>query len=189
MAKKKKIPEINLLPQEEFQASTIGRVLQWLLSTFRYIVITTEMIVMVAFLSRFWLDAKSSDLTDAINQKKAVIASYLTFENQFRATQQKITTFNNFSSANQSINPVIRDITANVPSDITLTEISINNEKVLITATTQNENSAGNFITHLNSSSVLTNISLDSVESKQGAAGISFTVKAIIKGRVVTNGS
>src|SRR5258708_25047874 len=127
MAKKKKIPEINLLPQEEFQASTIGRVLQWLLSTFRYIVITTEMIVMVAFLSRFWLDARSSDLTDAINQKKAVVASYSTFENQFRAAQQKITIFNNFAASNQQLNPVIQNIIANVQNDISLTDVSINN--------------------------------------------------------------
>ena len=132
MAKKKKIEEINLLPQEEFQASTIGRVLQWLLSTFRYIVISTEMIVMIAFLSRFWLDARSADLTDAINQKQAVIASYSTFESTFRSTQQKLTIFNSFSQDQTRINPVIADITANVPSDINLTEITIDNEKVEI---------------------------------------------------------
>ncbi len=184
MAKKKKISEINLLPQEEFQASTVGRVLTWLLSTFRYIVITTEMIVMIAFLSRFWLDAKSADLTDAINQKQAVIASYKTFENQFRDAQAKLTIFKNFAGDNQKITPVIGDITANLPNDITLNEISINNEKVKIVATTKNEASASNFIINLNSSTFLQSIELGSVESKI-SGDLSFTINAIIKGRSI----
>ena len=47
--------EINLLPQKGFEATTAGRILAWILSTFRIIVIITELLVMVAFLSRFWL--------------------------------------------------------------------------------------------------------------------------------------
>ena len=62
----KKEPEINLLPQEEFEGSVIGRILKWGLSTFRIIVIIVEMVVMAAFLSRFWLDAKNSDLNEDI---------------------------------------------------------------------------------------------------------------------------
>ncbi len=189
MAKKKTTPQINLLPQEEFQASTFGRVLKWLLSTFRYIVITTEMIVMIAFLSRFWLDAKSSDLIDAINQKKAVVASYATFENDFRDAQQKIIIFNNFANENEKTSPIIKEISGKLPTDITLTDISINNEKVEITAETQNESSASNFITSLSSSNLLKNVNLESIESKETGTNLSFIIKATIKGRSFTDGS
>jgi hypothetical protein len=37
---------INLLPQEEFDISIIGRTLKWAMGTFRIIVIVTEIVVM-----------------------------------------------------------------------------------------------------------------------------------------------
>ena len=89
MAARKK-RQINLLPQEEFAASTLGRVLNWLLTTFRYIVIVTEIVVMTAFLSRFWLDAKSTDLNELIKQKQAVIAASADFEKEFRLTKDNL---------------------------------------------------------------------------------------------------
>ena len=68
MAARKKSSRINLLPQEEFAASTLGRILAWILSTFRILVIMTELIVILAFLSRFWLDARTTDLNEEIKQ-------------------------------------------------------------------------------------------------------------------------
>ena len=182
MAKKKKEPRINLLPQEEFQASTLGRVLKWLLTTFRYIVIATEMIVMIAFLSRFWLDARSGDLTDAINQKKAIIASYSKFENTFRSTQNKLKTFVAFTGSNSTASPIIADISSKIPANIILTDISINGPKIEITAQSPDVASASNFINNLNSSTTLQDMQLTSVESKS-AGTISFIVSGQIKGR------
>jgi Tfp pilus assembly protein PilN len=183
MAKKKFEPEINLLPQEEFQASTLGRTLRWLLTTFRYIVIATEMIVMAAFLSRFALDARSSDLIDAINQKKSIISSYSTFESQFRTTQVRLKTYASYANENQKVSPVIDNISSLLPSDITLTEINIDGAKIQISAQTQNENSASNFISSLNSSNLLSNANIQSIESKAAGQSISFTVAAGIKER------
>lgn len=182
MAKKTKIQEINLLPQEEFEASTIGRVLKWLLSTFRYIVISTEMVVMVAFLSRFWLDSRSADLTDAINQKKSIISSYSTFESNFRSVQQKLVTFNKFASTSQKASTLLQDISSRLPADVILTEITISDAKIQITAESGNENSASTFVSNLNSSSLLSSMALTSAESKQGSNTISFTINGIVKG-------
>lgn len=183
MAKKKNEREINLLPQEEFEASTLGRILKWLLSTFRYIVIGTEMVVMMAFLSRFWLDAKSGDLTDAITQKQAIVSSYSTFEKQFRDVQSKLTIFKNFSTNSNLTSSVITEIAAKIPSDVTIQDISINGSKVSITATTTNESSASSFVINLSASKFLTNINLISVTSSTTVSGqIDFSISAILKG-------
>ncbi|SRR5258708_6625751 len=181
MAKNKKVSEINLLPREEFEASVVGRVLKWLLGTFRYIVIITEMIVMSAFLSRFYFDSRSADLTNAINQKQSIISSYSTFENQFRATQAKLTTFLQYANPNQKLSPVIQDINSKLPNNIVLTQITLSNQTIQIIATGQDEQAAATFLSNLNSSSFLQNIVLTSVESKQGS-GISFTLSGAIKG-------
>ena len=79
---------INLLPKEEFAASTWGRILTWLLSTFRIIVIFTEVIVMAVFLSRFWLDAKANDLNELLRKNQAILKTTTEFENEFRDIQK-----------------------------------------------------------------------------------------------------
>jgi len=84
---------INLLPKEEFITSNLGKVLHWAMNSFRVIVILTELVVMAAFLSRFWLDAKNTDLTDLIKQKQAVIAASADFEKEFKLTQERLKIF------------------------------------------------------------------------------------------------
>jgi Tfp pilus assembly protein PilN len=185
---KKKNQEINLLPQKEFEASTFGRILKWLVTTFRYIVISVEMVVMIAFLSRFYLDAKSADLIDSITQKQAVIASYQKFEEQFRSTQNKLKSFVKFTGNSAVTTPLVNDISSKIPSNITLTELNVNGEKLELTAFALDESSASNFINNLNSSNLLTNISLTEVTQKQGIQGIFFTITANLKDRR-TNGS
>ena len=84
MAARKKQAQVNLLPQEEFAGTTFGRTLRWAMSSFRIIVIATEMIVMLTFLSRFWLDARNADLNDLIKQKSAVLSASADFEKEFK---------------------------------------------------------------------------------------------------------
>src|SRR3989344_780469 len=90
MPKSKEQIKINLIPQDEFESSTFGRVLKWALSTFRIMVIVTELLVMSAFLSRFWLDARNSDLNEEIEIKKAQIGAYQDVEDSFRKYQAKL---------------------------------------------------------------------------------------------------
>jgi len=186
---RKRNTEINLLPQKEFEESTFGRALKWLVTTFRYIVIATEMVVMTAFLSRFYLDSRSGDLIDAINQKSAIISSYSSFESQYRATQNKLNAFSNFSGDSSKASPIIEEISSKIPSNVTLTEITIDNSKVLITAQTNDNSSVSSFINSLTSSQNLTNISLFSITQKKDTASLSFTISAVMQTRGGQNGS
>jgi Tfp pilus assembly protein PilN len=180
---KKKNQDINLLPQKEFEESGLGRTLKWLLTTFRYIVISIEMVVMIAFLSRFWLDAKSSELIDAIIQKKAVVASFASFENQFTSVQNKLQVFAKFANEKEKVSPVLVNIASQVPANITITNILIDNSKIEITADTGDENSASNFIRNLNVLPNFENATLTSLASKPSSSLISFTVSANLKER------
>lgn len=177
MAKKEE-HQINLLPQEEFDASTLGRTVKWLQGTFRYLVITTEMVVMVAFLSRFWLDAKSNDLIDAINQKKVIVSSYSTFEKQFRDAQKQISIFKSYSDNNLLLNPVIAAIAANIPPNVVLTEVIVDKDKVSVLGQSADEGSASSFVANLMKTNLLTNVDLASAESKKDATQIDFKITA-----------
>src|SRR3989344_9480970 len=110
-----KTRSINLLPQEEFDVSVVGRILKWAMGTFRIIVIVTEMVVMGAFLSRFWLDAQNSDLGDEMGVKSAQVEAQSDFEKKFRRLQTKLGIFKSLSGAVQpstEINSIASKMTA-----------------------------------------------------------------------------
>src|SRR3989339_1176585 len=81
---------INLLGLEQQEHSPIGRFIGWATTYGRYIMVTTEMIVLVAFLSRFSLDRQLTDLKDEIMQKQDIIAANQDLEIQFRQIQDSL---------------------------------------------------------------------------------------------------
>ena len=180
MAKQKFKDGVNLLPQEEFETTTLGRTLKWLVTTFRYIVICTEIVVMMAFLSRFWLDATSSDLIDQINQKKEIITSYSTFEKEFRSTQDKLQLYATYATYPFKASLILTGIRSAVPSNIILTTIIVDKSTVQITAKTENETAAALFVRNLNTLTVFDNATILSVESKSGEP-LSFIISATLK--------
>lgn len=174
----KKEKEVNLLPQEEFEASTLGRILKWALSTFRIMVILTEMIVMLAFLSRFWLDARSTDLNQLIIQKEAVIAAEQDFEKEFKNTQKRLRIFANLTSIDVPFAETLKTITSYLPADSFLTSTSFNGDSYQVRGITINEISIAQFIANLKSSQKFKEVSLNGVtSSEETGSGLIFTIK------------
>jgi len=155
---------INLLPQEEFEASTIGRILKWAMGTFRIIVIVTEMIVMAAFLSRFWLDQQNSDLGDSIKVKAAQISDQAVVEKNFRSIQSKL---NIFSKISQGVTPSQRvdSITSKLPPDITLSGITITDTSANIKGVANSEAGIVQFISNLQADKDFKSVDLGQVGS------------------------
>lgn len=155
---------INLLPQEEFDASILGRVLKWAMGSFRIIVILTEMVVMAAFLSRFWLDAQNSDLDNSIKITAAQISAQASFEKEFRILQKKLNIFKQVVlSSNKSIR--LDSIASKIPQDITLTSISDQGGTAQIKGLAGSEMGIAQFIGNLKSDSTIKKINLDSIGS------------------------
>jgi len=145
----KHLSGINLLPQEEFASSTLGRILAWLLSTFRIIVIFTEVIVMAVFLSRFWLDAKANDLNDLIRKNKAILSTTTEFENEFRNIQKKLGTFSKISAIKINPSEYINLINKSLPADVFLTSILISDGSIQIKGNSINEIAISQFLVNL----------------------------------------
>ena len=115
---------INLLPQEEFNVSVTGRILRWAMSTFRIIVIVTEMVVMAAFLSRFWLDAQNSDLNNAIKIKAAQITALGSTEKEFRLVQSKVNIIGKMQQS-PKLTQIVNTVTSKLPGNVILIGILI----------------------------------------------------------------
>lgn len=153
---------INLLPQEEFDASMMGRLLKWATGTFRIIVIVTEMIVMGAFLSRFWLDAQNSDLTESIGIASAQIQAQSNLETSFRQAQKKLSIFKTLG-ANTTSTSRFSQISSKVPQDIILSGVSITDNSAQIRGFSSSELAIAQFISNLQADKTFKEVNLESL--------------------------
>lgn len=168
---------INLLPQEEFAASTLGRILKWATGSFRIIVIITEMVVMGAFLSRFWLDAQNSDLNDSINIKSAQISSQKDFETKFRGVQTKLDIFKNINGGPQ-LSDKLDLITTKIPADVTLSAISVSAASSEIKGVSVSEMGIAQFISNLKAEKSFKTVEIGGINSSQSnPADTEFSVR------------
>ena len=81
---------INLLGKDTFSASPYGRLVTWAITYGRYIMIGTEIIVLLAFISRFSLDRKLTDLKEEISMKQEVIRVNLSSETEIKNLQNQL---------------------------------------------------------------------------------------------------
>ena len=167
---------INLLPQEEFDVSLLGRTLKWAMGTFRIIVIATEMIVMAAFLSRFWLDAQNSDLINSIKIKTAQIVAQAATEDQFRSVQSKLSIAAKTSPAIASSQKV-NLIASKVPPDVNLTSVSVLDKSAQIKGASITELGIAQFLANLKADSSFKSVDLGQTSSSEtNAAQTVFSV-------------
>ncbi len=116
---------VNLLPQSEFEQTFWGRFLKWAISTGRYILILVELVVIIAFLSRFKLDKDMSDLSDNIAGKKAVLDAAYSSEQNFRFTQSRLSAAGTMLSSQIGAKRILETMTSYVPPQVNLTKLDL----------------------------------------------------------------
>lgn len=179
--KRKKKKTINLLPVEAFQSSIIGRVLKWSLTSFRVMVILCELMVLGAFLSRFWLDARISDLNEEINIAKSQVLAYQDVETEFRALQKRLLVTNELYSQKKLSN-LIETVNRYIPSDVLLNSVTLIEGSIQIKATSFSEQSIVQFIVNLEATDIFDDVSLSQVASSiENESFVTFTLTTKLK--------
>lgn len=184
MAARKKKKQINLLPQEEFAASTKGRILTWFLSTFRIVVVATQVLIMAAFLSRFWLDVTSADLSDEIEQKQRVVEAFREFESDFKNTQKKLRIISNLSEQDSNTTSILNEISSRLPSDIYLTTYSFEENEVKIKGLSPRESSIAQAIVNLQEIEGFDSVKLTQLDTEEGLSSLLVFGITLSKGGV-----
>ena len=172
---------INLLPSEEFESSTTGRILKWSLTSFRLMVTAVEIVVIAAFLSRFFLDAKNNDLNDKIKILQADIQGNSDFVKEFKDTQTRLTVYNKLQN-DESTSSIISKIGSRLPLDVKLINITSNKDSITIKGTTANESSISQLIANLSAEDSFQKVTLSSVSSNDENVGqLDFTLNIATK--------
>ncbi|OGY25039.1 MAG: hypothetical protein A2Y57_02690 [Candidatus Woykebacteria bacterium RBG_13_40_7b] len=121
--------EINLLAEEAATGGT-ARFLNWALTGGRLLLIGTELLLLVALSSRFFLDGSLSDLKEGISSKKTALESQKGFESDFRALQARLALIKRLKADNPSYFSLINKFLVTLPSDTTLTTLKISKTTV-----------------------------------------------------------
>lgn len=122
-------PEINLMPRDDMESKPGGKFLQWALSWGKKIVVLTELVVVLAFLSRFKIDADVAYLSDEIDQKKQIVQSTSTFEKEFRSFSDRVTKTGALEDVT-SLLTVYQAAQDLIPTTVEVTQITVTGEEV-----------------------------------------------------------
>lgn len=176
--------EINLVPKDPFFSTIIGKTLKWSLSAGRYIVIFTELVVIMSFITRFTLDRKVTDLNSSINQKKQIILSYGDIEENFRTIQEKISQYKQ-TEQETNIVDTFANISNIMPEGIILQELAIRPTSVIISGKTLSQSSFNLLVNNLQISSDFSNVNISEIESSKSEPGLFFNIKVDTRPEVI----
>ncbi len=171
--------KINLIPKDPFFGTVPGRILKWALSAGRYIVIFTELVVIVSFATRFTLDRQVTDLNESISSKENIINSYGALEKNVRIAQAKIASYTQVKQDN-TIVETFADISAITPEGIILDKLVINKDTVIASGNALSQSAFNLLINNLQISPNFQNVSVDTVESNDddSKSGFTFSIRA-----------
>lgn len=173
---------IELLPQEEWEKTTFGKVLNWSLTIGRWIVIVTELVVILAFLSRFKLDRDLTDLNEKVKQQQAIITASSAFEKEFRLLQKRVKTIEDLRLQQLESEKVLNELASLTPLDVTLSDIRIDKNQVSLKANALSEAGLSTLISNLKKSSQFDKVMISKLGlAPKGEVGITFELKTGIK--------
>ena len=154
---------IEFIPQEEWEKTSFGKFLKWLLNVGRWIVIITELIVILAFLSRFKLDRDLTDLNEVVKQKQAIVGASSDFEKEFRFLQKRLSTIEGLKKSQVEADKILELFSQLTPAGIQLSNFNLSGEKISLTASADSEITFAVFLKNLKQEPKLTSLTLNKV--------------------------
>ncbi len=179
--------QINLLPQDPFEQSFVGKFLKWALSVGRYIVIGTELVVIGSFLTRFSLDRQMTDLNEAIAQKQAILASYGNLENEVRSIQNRLNLVAEVTKNQLSSQKTLTQISSFTPLDVTYKSIIFATDKIKLSGMAFSEAGLQTLMAKLKSDKNFSKVEVKNLASEtEVIESVGFNVEITLAGAKTT---
>jgi hypothetical protein len=169
--------KVNLLPPSEFELSFWGRFLKWAVTTGRYIIILTELVVILAFLSRFKLDEDLRNINEQISTQVGFLDSQADKEAEFRKLQQNLDLVGTMLTKRVDAGEILDYINNNLPPEVKPSRRAITADDINITATTLSEAAMGKMVSVYSLDPKWKNVDIQQIIGDQ-TYGIRFTLYA-----------
>ncbi len=163
---------INLLPRDSFESSAFGVILEWLLVFGKWAVIITQLVVIGAFLYRFTLDRKLTDINKVIARDVAVIKSYEQIERDFVLAQKQILQIKQALASQTLQLRVLSDLQATTPSEVWYDRIALSPNSLALTAYAASLPGFGQLLVNVQANPLFEGVRIGKIESSttKGAA-------------------
>lgn len=168
---------INLLGENQAEHTPFGRLVSWVTTYGRYIMVTTELIVLIAFLSRFSLDRTLTDLKDEISQKQEIIEVNQDLESDFRKTQDSLQKIGKLLSSQSEPTDTLKTLHTLLPAGTYFQSLSITNGKITAQVASLTVQSFSQFLLNVSTIKQLANVDIGAID-KQTITGIQYTLNA-----------
>lgn len=169
---------INLFKNK--QIPFFDKFIDWALNIGRLIIIATEIIAMAAFIYRFSLDEKLSQLNSSIKQKQTFLSLLKNDENQYRDIQNRLALISDFSNKGSKVPKIFQDVINLTPDNIKFNKLSLANDNIKINLNTTSTSSLNRFVDSLKKYNAVKAISIDSIENKP-QVGLVIAITALLK--------
>lgn len=169
--------EINILESIRKPDTPVSRFLDWALTWGRYIVVFTELIVILAFLSRFKLDQQITDLEETLSQKQLIIEASRPIEETLINTQNKISLLKNLDKKSRQPELLLNTLNAATPVDVMVTTFTLTETDFSLTAK-GNEPGLATFIDNLKKSPNISELSVKALSKSPGDNLFQFIIAA-----------
>ncbi len=156
--------------------------IRWLFSTGRYILIFVEALVLIAFVTRFKLDADLASNKEAVENQIPYIQSLRPVEVIIRQTQLKLTTIKAFRENAPDYLSILRHISSQTPQGVKILKLDLEKEvgkiTVRITGQAQSNSDVTAFVSGLKQDKEFSNVNLTGAGLDQGT--IHFSISATL---------
>ena len=138
--------KVNLLPPSDFESSFWGRFLKWAVTTGRYIIILTELVVIIAFLSRFKLDEDLRNLNEQINGQVSYLQLQTDQEQEFLGIQKRLKLAEKMWLSRVGVAEYLDYLEEKIPPDVAVKVRTVTPGELAFTASTLNEGGLGRLL-------------------------------------------
>ncbi len=173
---------INLLGQEDLKHTPHGRIISWALTYGRYIMIGTEIVVLLAFISRFSLDRKLTDLKEEIAQKQTILEANVSLEQDIRLLQDTLVKIKQ-TTTNQSVPlDTLTLLQSLLPADIYVETLDLASDRLSVAAVAGTTYGFSQFLTNLQAAKQFSRIDIGEIK-KSALTGIEFKFTAYLSNK------
>ncbi len=164
------------MPGDDLEGRPGGQFLKWALTWGKRIVITTELVVILAFLSRFWLDTEVANNAEKIDQKKLIVLSESDFEKKFRFISDRVAKAKAIEAIASPIT-VYKQAELLILPTISVSQITATNHSVSFSASTD-ETSLGKVVDAFKNSLNFGDVIVERVAKGTTGVNVDFSLSA-----------
>jgi len=140
--------------------------------------VVTELVVLVAFVSRFSLDRRLTDLNEEITQKQEILEVNADLESSIRTLQATLKSAKEIITNEPLPLEVITMLQRTTPPGTALNGFTIRNNRLTTKAFSLSASSFNQFLAQLTADSIVQSVNVDTIE-RRANGGISYSLAIV----------